>query len=587
MPTHQKVDVVAIGAGWTASALAWKLTAAGLRVVSLEQGPSRWANPEFEHDHDPLRYETRLAMMVDKRKETWTWRPDTRSPSLPIRQYGAFYPGMGLGGSGVHWSGQLFRFTPFDFQLRTSYTQKYGQGILPPGSSIQDWPITYEELEPYYDAYEYDIGASGQVGNLGGQLIPGGNPFEAPRSRPYPLPPLPVTIPSNLFADACREVGYHPFPQPAAIASQAFRDPFGNYRSGCILCGFCTRYGCEVDAKSSPQTTYIPVALATGHYEIRYDAHVVRVNVGADGLATGVTYIDAQGQEHEQPADIVLLTGFTLSNVKLLLVSRGGRHSNGIGNDRGQVGRNCTHQYWTAPVAGVFKDRRFNLYMGNTCTQNTIYDLYESVIDHSGLGFIGGGGVYSTLGERTPIMSASAYPVAGGGKKWGRDWKEALRTTWDGTVDFFMQGSSPAYDFHFYDLDPTYRDAWGMPLLRYTLDWQPNEQKMHDYMARQLRPVMERMGPTAMTVQDAKPYRQTHFYGTHNTGGAIMGRDPSDSVTNNYGQVWDTPNVFVTGATLFPQNPGANPTDTICALALRTGDAIRDKYLKNPERLIG
>ena len=349
-------------------------------------------------------------MMVDKRKETWTWRPDTRSPSLPIRQYGAFYPGMGLGGSGVHWSGQLFRFTPFDFQLRTSYTQKYGQGILPPGSSIQDWPITYEELEPYYDAYEYDIGASGQVGNLGGQLIPGGNPFEAPRSRPYPLPPLPVTIPSNLFADACREVGYHPFPQPAAIASQAFRDPFGNYRSGCILCGFCTRYGCEVDAKSSPQTTYIPVALATGHYEIRYDAHVVRVNVGADGLATGVTYVDAQGQEHEQPADIVLLTGFTLSNVKLLLVSRGGRHPNGIGNDRGQVGRNCTHQYWTAPVAGVFKDRRFNLYMGNTCTQNTIYDLYESVIDHSGLGFIGGGGVYSTLGERTPIMSASAYP---------------------------------------------------------------------------------------------------------------------------------------------------------------------------------
>src|SRR5581483_4279100 len=264
-----------------AAILAWKLTALGLRVVSIEQGPSRWADPDFEHDHDPLRYHARHAMMVDLGRETWTWRPHPGSPTLPMRQYGAFNPGRGVGGAGIHWSAQLWRYLPTDFQYRTHHIQRYGEKKLPVGNRIADWPLTYADLEKYYDEFEYDIGASGQAGNVKGTLIEGGNPFEGPRSRPYPLPPLPVTIPSDMFAQAAKELGYHPFPYPAGITSQAYRDRFGNYRSGCLYCGFCTRFGCEVDAKSSPITTHIPVALKTGLYEIRPYCKVTGINVGA------------------------------------------------------------------------------------------------------------------------------------------------------------------------------------------------------------------------------------------------------------------------------------------------------------------
>src|SRR5699024_8161239 len=135
--------------------------------------------------------------------------------------------------------------------------------------TIQDWPITYDELEPYYDAFEYDIGASGQAGNLNGEIIPGGNPFEAPRSRPYPLPAHRISVHGQMFADVAEQLGYTPFPQPAGIISQAYEGPLGDKRAGCIYCGFCTRFGCEVDAKTSAVNVHIPAALRTGNYEIR------------------------------------------------------------------------------------------------------------------------------------------------------------------------------------------------------------------------------------------------------------------------------------------------------------------------------
>ena len=187
MPTvHPPVDVVTVGAGWTAGILAWKLTEAGHSVVSLEQGPGRWADPDFAWNHDGLRYGQRYAMMNKLNVESWTWRPHDRAPSLPMRRYGSFHPGEGLGGAAVHWSAALWRFTPYDFGYRTWYEERYGAGKLPEGSSVQDWPVTYEELEPYYDAFEWDIGTSGQAGNLRGERIPGGNPYEGPRSRPFP-----------------------------------------------------------------------------------------------------------------------------------------------------------------------------------------------------------------------------------------------------------------------------------------------------------------------------------------------------------------------------------------------------------------
>ncbi len=584
---YDKVDVVTVGGGLTSNILGWKLTEAGLRVVALEQGPWRWADPDFTHNHDSLRYSVRKEMMFNLSRETWTWRLDKQAPSLPIRMYGAFHPGQGVGGAMVHWSAMLWRFTPYDFRYRSHYIERYGEDRLPPNSTVQDWPISYEELEPYYDAFEYDIGASGPTGNLNGELINGGNPFEGPRSRPYPLPPLEVTIPSDRFAEACQRRGYHPFTQPSGILSRAYTDPFGNTRAACLYCGFCTRFGCEVDAKSTGLTTYLPVALQTGDYEIRPHSHVLRVNLGADGRATGVTYVDIMtGEEHEQPADIVVLSGYTMTNVKLLLLSRSDNHPNGIGNDRGQVGRNATHQIWDSPATGVFDGERFNLFTGNTSTIKVIYDFYGHVLDHSNTDFIGGSSMFSTIGEREPVTSADTLPIAGD-RNWGRAWKEALRNHWDSFVPITIQGESPAYAQHFFDLDPVYKDAWGQPLLRFTFDWTDNERRLYRFMAARCREVMEEMGPTETQFSEELDDYNVHTYkSTHIQGGAIMGSDPGNSVTNSYGQVWDTPNVFVTGAALYPQNPAANPTGTLAALAYRTGNAIRDKYLRDPDQIM-
>ena len=622
MAVLKKVDVVTVGAGWTAGILAWKLTAAGLDVVSIEQGPARWATPDFEHNHDTLRYMIRKAMMVNLNKETWTWRPNPRSPSLPIRQYGSFHPGQGIGGAGIHWAAQTWRFYPTDYQYRTHHIERYGEEKLPEGNRIRDWPLTYAELEPHYTQMEYDIGITGNAGNLNGEILAGGNPFEGVRSKPYPLPPLVASIPARMFTEACNQLGHHPFRQPAAILSEAYQGLALQPRSGCLYCGFCTRYGCEVDAKASANNIHMPVAMATGRYEIRTNSKVLRVNTGPDGLATGVTYLDQlTGEEHFQPADIVILSAYTLENVRLLLVSRDSAHPDGIGNSRGMVGKNYTYQLDRSVVTGVFEGRRFNLYMGNSCLQDVIHDFDADNFDHSELDFIGGASIACGGGERQPLTSTLSLPVmntatsgsngdeddsgnqgqrkrppvatevsslAGTGSEWGQAWKENLRQNWDSYVPISIQGESLPYEDQFLDLDPNYKDVYGLPLLRVTYDFHANDYNLYRFIAARCREIMAQMGPTRMTATpELEPYNSYTYQSTHCTGGAIMGSDPSNSVTNKYGQVWDAPNVFVTGAALYPQNPGMNPTGHLLAHSYMMGDGILDKYLRDPNRIIG
>jgi gluconate 2-dehydrogenase alpha chain len=614
MTVQRKVDVVTVGAGWTAGILAQQLTAAGYRVLSLEQGPARWATPDFEHNHDQLRYSIRNAMMVNLGKETWTWRPNPRLPALPMRQYGSFHPGQGVGGAGVHWAAQVWRFYPSDFRYRSHHVERYGEAKLPAGNRIQDWPLSYEELEPYYDRFEYDTGVSGLAGNLNGVRAEGGDPFEGPRSRPYPLPPLESTNTARLFRDAAQGLGLNPFPQANSILSRNYKDISGRTRSACIYCGFCVRFGCEVDAKTSALTAHIPLALATRRYEIRTNAKVLRVNIGADGLATGVTYIDAAGQEHEQPADVVVLSAYTLENVRLLLLSRGQQHPDGIGNDRGLVGKNYTYQLVKTPATGIFEGRRFNQFMGNSSLMQIVQDYNADNFDHSDLDFIGGASIQCGGGERDPLTSALDLPPlqqppeeeertplgptttgavgsltgSGGGKEWGRDWKENLRRNWDGVVGVGIQGESLPYEDQFLDLDPNYRDAWGRPLLRISYEFHDNDRNLYRFLAARSAEILERMGPTRTDLtEELDDYNIYAYQSTHNTGGAIMGHSPGDSVTNKYGQVWDTPNVFVTGAALYPQNPGANPTETLCALAYMTAEALIGRYFKDPNRVMG
>ena len=360
MAVQKKVDVVTIGAGWTSGILGWKLGFAGHKVVALEAGPVRYADPDFEHNHDALKHEVHKAMMYDISRETWTWRPNPKAPSLPIRQFGSFHPGRGIGCASVHWTARLWRFMPEDFQHLSHNIERYGKDKIPEGMTIQDWPITYDELEPYYDAFEYDIGAAGATGNLNGQILEGGNPFEAPRSLPYPLPAHPLTIGGQMFHDTTAEMGLNPFPNPAGILSRAYESPLGDTRAACIYCGFCTRYGCEVDAKSQAPTHISRPHCGPGLRDSDQqpgDRHQRQCRWAGDRCQLHRS-ADRRGARAAGGGGVA--SGYTLTNVRMLLMSRSSAHPNGIGNDREQVGKNYTYQIYGATATGIFEGRRLN-----------------------------------------------------------------------------------------------------------------------------------------------------------------------------------------------------------------------------------
>ena len=218
------VDAVTVGLGWTGAIMARELTKAGLNVVSLERGPDRIPGEDFivPSVRDEVRYAQRLELMMDNSIDTLTFRNFGNEQALPIRRIGAFLPGEGVGGSGIHWGALHWRFLPSDFRVRTALTERYGAKAIPDDMTIQDWPVSYDEIEPFYDRFDKICGVSGQAGNLRGKEVAGGNIFEGVRSNDYPNAPIKSSNAGQMFADASKSLGYHPFPAPVAIASSAY-----------------------------------------------------------------------------------------------------------------------------------------------------------------------------------------------------------------------------------------------------------------------------------------------------------------------------------------------------------------------------
>jgi len=244
----KETDVVIIGVGMVGSIIAKELAAAGYKVVGLERGRPRFTVPDFQGPsiHDELRFDIRKALMQDNTRETLTFRNTISETALPIRRWGSFLPGTGLGGSHVHWNGQTYRFGVSDFQLASVVRERYGANFLDPDLRIQDWGVSYAELEPHYDRFEYLLGTSGKAGNLRGMIQPGGDPFEGPRSREYPTPPMKEHFQGALFRKATASLGYHPFPQPSSNLSRPYTNPEGVKLNACVFCGFCERYAVSI-----------------------------------------------------------------------------------------------------------------------------------------------------------------------------------------------------------------------------------------------------------------------------------------------------------------------------------------------------
>jgi gluconate 2-dehydrogenase alpha chain len=580
------VDVVTVGVGLTGAILGKELVASGLKVVGLERGPMRDTVPDFQSPaiHDELRYAVRKALTQDNAREAMTFRNAPHQTALPMRRWQGFMPGSGLGGAAVHWNGLTWRFQPADFVYRTHLEQRYGKGFVDPELAIQDWGVTYDELEPHYDRFEYLCGTSGKAGNIKGAIQPGGNPFEGPRSREYPTRPMKEPYYGALFRKGAASLGYHPFPTPASTLSQPYTNPEGLSLQQCVFCGFCERFACEHFAKASPQTVILPVALRNPDYELRTGCHVLRVNLDSTGKkATGVTYVDAAGREFEQPAELVLITAYSLNNVRLMLNSRIGRPYD-PSTGEGAVGRNYAFQ--TMSWISVFYDQDvvINPFMASGASGTVIDDFAGDNFDHAGLGFVGGGYIAAAMTGGRPI---EFHPTPPGTPSWGLRWKQAVARHYNHTVTLTCHGSSHPTRGNSLDLDPTYRDAWGQPLLRMTFDFPDNDIRMSRYVTDKAIGIGRAMGGkiVAGTAQK-RPYTTTIYQTTHNTGGAIMGGDPRTSAVNRYLQSWDVPNVFVVGASAYPHNASYNPTGTVGALTYWALDAIRNRYLKAPGPLV-
>jgi gluconate 2-dehydrogenase alpha chain len=581
----KSVDVVLVGFGWTASILAKELADAGLQVLAIERGKFRDTVPDFATTHiqDELKYAVRNGLFEEPARETLTFRNSLDQEALPMRHLGSFNPASGVGGAGIHWNGQNWRFLPTDFKIRSHTETRYGKNFIPADMTIQDWGVTYEELEPYYDKFEYLCGISGQAGNLQGEIQPGGNPFEGPRARAYPLPPLKRSYATVLFDKAAKEIGLKPFPCAAANTSQPYKNPYGVQMGECTYCGYCEWFACGNYSKSSPQTTILPALLPKDNFSYRTLCDVTRVNLDSTGKrATGVTYVDVQGREFEQPAELVILCAFAQHNVHLLLLSGIGTPYNPKMN-QGVTGRNYAYQI-TSSVS-VFLDENMNPFMGAGALGQAVDEFNGDNFDHGPLGFLGGGYIALWTTGGRPILQQRGVPE--GTPKWGGGWKRAMHENYLKSVSVATHGSVMSYRDSYLDLDPTYRDVYGNPLLRLTFDFHDNEHKMSKFETDKAALIAKAMNPRSIKIN----YREGHYSilpyeTTHNTGGAAMGTDPKTSVVNPYLQSWDVSNVFVMGSSVFPQNPGYNPTGTVGALAYWAADAIRTKYLKNPGPLV-
>ncbi|ANN78953.1 GMC family oxidoreductase [Bordetella flabilis] len=577
-----ETDAVLIGVGLVGTILGRELMRAGLHVVGLERGEPRYTVPDFQgpYVHDELRYSVRKALMQDNTKEAITFRNNTRQESLPIRRWESFLPGTGLGGAAVHWNGQTYRFQDTDLRMRTRTIERYGKDFMAPDLFVQDWGVDAATLEPYFDRFEYLLGVSGKAGNLKSGKVAGGNPFEDPRTRDYPTPPMKEPYGSAIFRKAAAELGYHPYPQPSANLSQPYTNPEGMTLNTCMFCGFCERYGCEHYAKSSPQTVLLPVLLKDKNFELRTQCQVLRINMDAAGKrATGVTYVDAAGREFEQPANLVILGGFALNNVRMMLLSKIGQPYDPA-TGQGVVGRGYAYQ--TMSSVQVFYDQSVNInpFMRSGACGTVVSDFVSDNFDHGPHGFVGGAYFGEVMTNGRPI---EFHPTPVGTPSWGSAWKKAVIKHYNHTSVLNVHGSSVSCRANYLDLDPTYRDAWGLPLLRITFDFHENDLKMSRFLTDRALEVGKAMGGKEVHGAARKgPYTVTQYQTTHNTGGTVMGDDPSTSVVNRYLQSWDVPNLFVIGASNFPQNASYNPTGTVGALAYWAADAIVSRYLKSP-----
>lgn len=535
------VDAVIVGTGASGSTAAKVLSEAGLKVVGIEKGP--WLKPQEHFSGDEIKWINRAYVWPDATLNPRTVRADDQSdavemPFSPLPQV--------VGGGTVHWAGWVPRPMPSDFRMLSIH------GDIP-GASLADWPISYDDLEPYLTLAEWEFGTTG---------LPGANKFEPPRSKDYPFQPPPPTPYAKVFYNACEELGINAFPIPQGGINGSFkgRNP-NNYT------GFWNQFGDPGGTKSSPLNTFLPEAFATGNYELRADCCVQEVTVGSDGKAKGVLYKDSEGRLVEQEASIVIIAAGAIESARLMLLSQSNAHPDGIANSSGLVGKNATfHEYLFA--IGLF-DRDLHGPMegfaGSYISGGTM-QFYET--DES-RGHIGGCVITaSQMGQ--PINWL--FP---GRPTWGHAMKEADREFFRYSMKIGLILHDMPVEANRVDLDPDVKDAWDLPVARITHKPHQNDLDMADWQIEKNIEILETAGAsTTLAVNLEKSTGNT----CHQHGTARMGTDPNKSVLDKWCKAHDVDNLFVLDGAPFPTAMGVNPTIIIIANAWRCCDYIAQEY---------
>lgn len=529
-------DVVVVGSGAGGAPVAHQLARAGAKVVVLEKGP-RYSNADFVHDE----------ITTCRRDFFLPWPDDDphvlrSTPDAAPTKTNAGWISQCVGGGTVHMSGFFFRFHEKDFAPSQ-------HGALDDSTAI-DWPFGYDTLAPYYDRVERDVGVSGDVSK---------NPFEPPRSGPFPYDPV-LTHPISKWIDEAGErIGMHPFHVPRAIITRA-----EGKRGACVYHGLCGSYGCEVGAKSSTLATLIPAAEAAGA-EVVDRAMVREILMRQDGRAHGVVYEDRDGVRHEVSAKIVVVACSAIESARLLLLSGSSHHPRGLGNNAGQVGQNLCFSTLgkvtgALPYEAFDETKRAELKNGLPFIGRAVQDFYDE------------GGTFHLLFEHeNPIFSAERLIRSKDGLVYGDALMKRLHRhfTERRTVEAeCFSNWRPTAGCHV-TLDSEATDRWGLPAARITLDRHPSDLAASRLLVDRAKALLEAIGAQDIEVQDVGGVTYVLQHGT-----CRMGTDPNTSVTTPAGHLHEIENVYVTDGGSLPSSGAVPSTMTILANAFRIAEGI-------------
>lgn len=529
------VDVLVIGAGASGAAFSWSLAEAGINIMCLEQGP--WKDPRTYPSHEDdweIHRQTDFNPDPNFRKLPEDYPVnDSESPIAPL-MYNA------VGGSTIHWSAHFPRFHPSDFSVKSL------DGVA------DDWPVTYQQLEPYFELNDRMMGVAG---------ITGDTAYPAKGDRQ--TPPIPLGKLGDTMVRGFEKLGWHWWPSDSTILTQPY-----DGRAACNNCGPCD-IGCALRAKASTDITYWPKAISKG-VMLKTNCRVREVTVGKDGLASGVIYYDENGCVQEQRARIVVMACNGIGTPRLLLNSTSGLFPDGLANGSGLVGRNLMfHPY--SMVTGVF-DEMLEGYKGPTGASIMSSQFYETDLSR---GFVRGV-AFQVVRSSGPVTTALGF--AGAPKvPWGADHHRVFNERFGRTVTIAVIGEDLPELHNRVTLDDALTDSDGIPAPKIAYSMSENSLKMMDFGIARATEALEAAGAHKVMVNPLLRPAGWHLLGT-----ARMGTNGSNSVVDGYGRSHDVKNLFIIDGSVFVTAGAVNPTSTIQAVALR----IADHFKKNSRHML-